>query len=56
MTTSTVRFESGKKIVLLTSWAETMMPRPLFQNKANMQWRPRVATFADIIKSFNYVD
>ena len=32
MITSTMSFESGDKILLMTSWSEVMTSQPLFQN------------------------
>ena len=32
MITSTMSFESGNKILLMTSWSEVMTSQPLFQN------------------------
>ena len=47
MITSTIWLDSPEKILLVTSWAEVMMP--LFQNTFILR-RPRVVIFADIIK------
>ena len=33
ISTTTTQFESHKKILLVTSWAETMTPKSLFQNR-----------------------
>ena len=46
MTTSTIQFESRDKILLVTSWT-------VFQNTFILR-RPRVAIFADIIKTITF--
>ena len=49
MTPSTVKYDSRKKILLVTSSAEIMAPKSLFQNTFILR-KPRVAIFADITK------
>ena len=48
-TTSTAKFESCDKILLVTSWTKTKTSYPLFQNTF-ISRSPRVANFAYIIK------
>ena len=49
MTTSTIQFELCDKFLLVTSWTETMISKPLFQNTFILR-SPRVANFADITR------
>ena len=53
MTTSKIQFESREKILLVMSWTEIMMSKPLFQNIFILRKPSRVAIFADIIKIVN---
>ena len=48
-TPSTVKYDSRNKILLVTSSAEIMTPKSLFQNTFILR-NPRVAIFADITK------
>ena len=49
VTTSTIKFESRDKFLLIMSQTEIMTSQPLFLN-ASILRRPRVAIFADVIK------
>ena len=49
MVTSTIKFESRDKILLVTSLTGFMTAYRLFQNTVVLR-RPRVAIFVDIIK------
>ena len=53
MTTSKIQFESREKILLVMSWTEIMMSKPLFQNIFILRKPSRVAIFADIVKIVN---
>ena len=53
MTISKIQFESCEKILLVMSWTEIMMSKPLFQNIFMSRKPSRVAIFADIIKIVN---
>ena len=53
MTISKIQFESCEKILLVMSWTEIMMSKPLFQNIFILRKPSRVAIFADIIKIVN---
>ena len=50
MITSTIKFDSPDKILLVMSWTEVMTSLPSFQNTFILR-KPRVANFADIIKT-----
>ena len=52
MTTLTIQFESRDKILLVTSWTEILTSLTLLQKTFSLR-KPRVAIFADVIKTAN---
>ena len=50
MTKFTLLFESGAKILLVTSWTRNKTSQTFFKKKKVILRRPGVAIFADVIK------